>query len=130
MASFNGAFFEELGDGRGSSVSYSSTAQGRRHRIPGSNRIVVHRNHTTRHALETEARVTMAQLQALRAQINLEGTLTLSKTGGPAQLIGISPAQIWDHDAYRVRLSFRFIGAGYGEGFGFYGFGQSYGNGY
>lgn len=128
MATFGAATFIEQGDGSGNALSFRSSVTGRRHRIPGSNRVIVHRNSAAVHSLETEVRCTGAELAALRAKVGSVDMLTLSKTVGSALLMSVSPERVFEYDVYRVSLNFRYYGSFTVPGVG--GYGQNYGSDY
>jgi hypothetical protein len=127
MAEFQGATFDELGDGDGSGFSFGSSVVGRRLIVPGSSRVIVQRNSSSVHLLQTQALCSYAEVEALRAKVGSTGVLSLSKTEGVSLLLSVSPARVFDSTCYVVDLSFRYGGAiGPEPSLGGYGF--NYGN--
>jgi hypothetical protein len=111
VADFSSHTFTELQADDGSTRSFASAAAGRRHAIPGGDRVLVHRNIAAAHAIETNALCSYAELEALRGAVGSQGTLTLNRTAGMALLLGVLPTRVYHSTCYQATLRFRYTGS-------------------
>lgn len=122
MADFRTRHFEEIQADDGSTLSFASTVAGRRFDVPGSDRVVMHRNSAASHSLTAEALCTAAEMDALRDALGSVGQLNLAHTAGIAYLLAVVPRRVYDSDCYVASLSFRYGGSLSAPGFGGWGF--------
>ncbi len=120
MASFAGIAWGERGDGGETFPVVAAKLIGTIHRFPGGNRKLLHTRAVREQTLQTGARLTLAQLAALRGKVGTAGALTLGWGTHTALLLSVSdPQEVLASGSVLCQLQFRIFsgygGAAYGD---------------